>query len=182
VICTTTSKRVALTAVLIAVGAVGRIGIDSVAMLAPVPVYGLLIKIGLTETLTFISGYALGSISGFVTGSSIIVISDMATIPGAWTPFIAMIIGAIGVISGMIRRFVTEPTAKMMGVLAVLLTLMSESLQNAWVAVFYNLPFLTTMLAGLPTLVAALANNVVLFTAVAGRIIKVITDSSVNSN
>jgi len=140
-----------------------------------------MIKIGLTETLTFISGYALGSVTGFVTGSSIIVISDMALIAGVWTPFIALIIGTIGAIGGIVRRFVREPTFELLGISAVLLTLMSESLQNVWVAIFYNLPLYATMFAGLPTLIAALANNVVLFTAVAGRIIKVIKDSSVSS-
>lgn len=104
----------------------------------------------------------------------------MATFPGAWTPFIAVIIGAIGVIGGVVRRFVREPTVRMMGLFAVLLTVMSESLQNAWVAIFYNVPFSATMLMGLSTLVAALANNVVLFTALAGRIIRVIKGSSIN--
>jgi len=176
------SKLVALTAVLIAVGAVARIGIGSLTMFVPEPFYGVLIAIGLTETITFVSGFAFGSVTGFVTGSSIIVISDMATIPGAWTPFIAIIIGAIGVLGGMITRLVKQPTVRMMGICAVILTLMSESLQNLWVALFYNIPFAATMLTGLSTLVIALANNFILFTTVGLRIIRMIQGSSLYSN
>ena len=176
------SKLVALTAVLIAVGAVTRVGIGSLTMFVPEPFYGVLIAIGLTETITFVSGFAFGSVSGFVTGSSIIVISDMATIPGAWTPFIAIIIGAIGVVGGMITGLVKQPTARMMGICAVILTLMSESLQNLWVALFYNIPFSVTMLTGLSTLVIALANNFILFTTVGLRIIRIIQGSSLYSN
>jgi uncharacterized membrane protein len=102
------SKNVALIAALIAVGALTRILLENVIIFTPQPFYGLLIAVGLTETLTFISGFTLGPVAGFVTGASIIVISDMATVPGPWTPFIAVIIGIIGVIAGIARRFIFQ--------------------------------------------------------------------------
>ena len=176
------SKCIALTAVLIAVGAVARIGIGSLTMFIPEPFYGLLIAIGVTETITFISGFTLGPVAGFLTGASIIVISDMATIPGAWTPFIAIIIGLIGVIAGIVSRVAKEPTFRLMAISATLLTLMSEALQNAWVSLFYNIPLPITMLTGLGTLVVALTNNLILFTTVGSRLIRLILGSSANSN
>lgn len=142
------------------------------------PLFGILIKIGLTETLTFISGYVFGPVLGFVAGASIIVISDTATAPGAWTPFIAAIIGTIGVIAGIIRRIDSKPSFALMGVSAVVLTIISEALQNGWVAVFYNLPFLATMIAGLSSMIAALINNFILFTTIGLRVTKMILDSS----
>lgn len=177
----TCSKVIALTAILIALGAVTRIGIGSVVMIVPPPLYGVLIAVGLSETLTFISGFAFGSVAGFVTGCSIIIISDLATLPGPWTPFIAVIIGLIGIVAGILRRFTKEATFRMMGISAVSLTLMSETLQNAWVALAFNMPFWLTMFTGLPTLAAALVNNFVLFTTVGLRAISVISGASINS-
>lgn len=148
-------------------------------MMLPEPFFGIMIAVGLTETLTFISGFTLGVVPGFVTGCSIITISDIATLPGAWTPFIALIIGLIGVIAGVMRSVITTPTVGMMALSAMLLTLMSETLQNVWVALFYNVPVAVTMVIGLSTLIAALANNIILFTTVGLKIIPIISDSSV---
>ncbi|HYW00224.1 MAG TPA: hypothetical protein VE862_02070, partial [Candidatus Acidoferrum sp.] len=53
-------------------------------------------------------------------------------------------------------------------------TLMSEVLQNAWVAVFYNTPFIPTMITGIPSLVTALINNMVFFTLLTPKIIKLV--------
>jgi len=147
-------------------------------MMLPEPFFGIMIAVGLTETLTFISGFTLGVVPGFVTGCSIIIISDIATLPGAWTPFIALIIGLIGIIAGVMRSVVATPTVGMMALSALLLTLMSETLQNVWVALFYNVPVVATMVIGLSTLIAALANNIIMFTTVGLRIIPIISDSS----
>lgn len=142
------------------------------------PLFGILIKIGLTETLTFISGYSFGLVPGFVAGASIIVISDAATLPGAWTPFIAAIIGIIGMSAGIIRRIAPKPSFALMGTSAIILTILSEVLQNGWVAVFYNVPFPATMIAGLSSLITALINNFILFTTIGLKTTKMILDSS----
>ena len=178
----TCSRRIALTAVLIAVGAVARISIGNLTMFVPPLLYGWLIAVGLTETLTFVSGFTLGPVAGFVTGVSIIVISDIATIPGPWTPFIAVIIGMIGVFAGIIRRLNTQLDFRTMAAYSILLTLMSETLQNVASALLFNTPVIPTIIFGWPTLIVALANNFILFTTVGLRVIKMILGSASNGN
>jgi hypothetical protein len=170
------SRRVAQTAALIAVGAVVRASFSELAMLSPIPIYGTLIKIGLTETLTFILGYAISIATGFMGGASIIIISDLLVIPGAWTPFIAGIIGLVfGVGGGVVYRIVKgQPTIKVLALSAALLTLVSEFLQNAWVTLFFGIPLYVTLLQGIPTLATALVNNVVIFSTIGPRIISYI--------
>jgi hypothetical protein len=173
------SRRVAQTAVLIAVGAVVRASFSQLAMLSgPTPIYGILIKIGLTETLTFILGYAIGATAGLLGGASIIIISDLVVIPGAWTPFIAGIIGLVfGVGGGAVHRIVKGgPTIKVLASSVALLTLLSEFLQNAWVTLFFGVPLYVTLAQGIPTLATALINNVVLLSTIGPRIISYIMD------
>ena len=167
-----TSRQVTSTSTLIAVGAVVRIMAAEVAMVSPVPVFALLIKVGLSETLAFVCGFLYGPLMGFVTGASIIVISDVVVLPGAWTPFMAAIIGLLGILASLIRRFSDRPTIMMLGVSAAGLTLLSEFLKSSWVALFYNVPILVAMLTGLPSLIAALVNNEVLFITVGLKIIR----------
>ena len=178
----TCSKSVALTAALIAVGALARILIDNVIMFIPQPFYGWLIPVGLTETLTFIVGFTVGATAGFVTGASIIVISDIATIPGPWTPFIAIIIGVIGIFAGSARKFIKQPDFRIMALSSVLLTLMSETLQNVSIALLFNTPIVATILFGIPTLIVALASNFILFSTVGLSVIRMILTSSATSN
>ena len=142
------STQIAHVSTFIAIGAVARIGLDELALVTP-PLFGILIAVGLTETLTFIDGFVYGPTAGFVTGFLIILISDMFTQPGPWTPFIAAIIGLIGLVAGTMRRSDRIPTFRMLAVSAVLLTLMSELLQNAWVALFYSLPIAGVMTLGI---------------------------------
>ena len=108
---------------------------------------------------------------GFLTGALIITISDIFTIPGPWTPFIASIIGLLGFCAGLIRRYKSQPTFRLLALSSIGLTFLSESLQNIWVAVFYSIPMLGVLLAGIPSLVAALINNFALFTTVGLRTI-----------
>ena len=68
----------------------------------------------------------------------------------------------------------------MMGVSATALTLLSEFLQNAWVSVFYNVPLAVTMVTGLPSMTAALANNIVLFPTVGMKTIRFIQEHRLN--
>jgi hypothetical protein len=169
---TLNSKQIAFVSAFIAIGAVVRIGIDEVAMVSPEPVYGMAIKVGLSETLSFVSGLVFGPIAGFITGFSIMLLSDLAIAPGAWTPFIASIIGLLGICGGVLRRFQLKPTPKMMLASAVPLTLLSEFLQNAWVSLFFNTPIAATMLTGLTSLFVALANNMILFPTVGFKTIE----------
>ncbi len=174
------SREITLASAFIAVGAVARIGLDNVALVAPTPVFGVLIKVGLSETLTFITGFLYGPVAGFICGASIIGISDFFTYPGPWTPFIAAIIGLIGVGAGIIRRVTgkPEPGTRTLMASAIVLTLISETLQNMWVAVFYSTPIIASMVTGIPSLITALINNTVLFTLLAPRIIRVVQDRS----
>lgn len=167
------SKRVALVASLVAVGAVTRFGLGELAMITPLPFYGTVIKVGLTETLTFIIGFCYGAVAGFLGGAMIITISDLMVLPGPWTPFIAAIIGLVfGVGGGLIRRFTQlGPKATLLGVSAVVLTVASEMLQNLWVAVFYSIPFVATMISGIQSLITALVNNTILLIVIGPRII-----------
>ncbi|HUO41769.1 MAG TPA: hypothetical protein VMU35_02250 [Methylomirabilota bacterium] len=178
----TSSKRVALTAVLIAVGAVARISIGNITMFLPTLLYGYLIAVGLTETLTFITGFTLGPVAGFVSGLSIIVISDIATIPGPWTLPIGIIIGIIGVFAAVIRRLIKQLDFRVMVVSAILLTILSETLQNLTMVALFNTPIIGTLWLGMPTLVAALANNLILFPTVGLRVIRMILGSASNGN
>lgn len=189
------TRQLSTISLLSAVGAVLRVGFGWAAYAIPkVPLpfgfslYGIFIKIGLTETLAFVSGFAFGPVQGFLTGALIIIVSDIFSVygPGVWTPFIAAIIGLIGIFGGVFRRFKGNPTAIFLGVSAVVLTIMSELLQNIWFAwymwVFYmpGTPFLMVLVmslaGGVVSMVTALVNNVVLFTAVSPRIIKVLKE------
>ena len=162
----------------IAIGAIVRIGVDQVGDMVPSTAFAVTIKFGLSETLSFVAGFTYGPVVGFLTGFLIILLSDMASPYGAgvWTPFIASIIGLLGICAGIIRRVRPRPTLLIMTVSAVGLTLLSETLQNLWAAIFYGAPIISTMTLGLPSLVAAMANNVVLFPTVGIRAIKFVQE------
>jgi uncharacterized membrane protein len=149
-------------------------GLGQLALAAPIPLYGVLIKVGLTETLTFVGGFIFGPAPGFLTGALIIVTSDLLMIPGPWTPFIAAIIGIIGVGGGVIRRLVRNPSLLMFGFSAAALTVMSELLQNAWFALFFNIPIAVALAMAIPSTLTAVANNVVLLTTVGVKTIRLI--------
>ena len=145
-------------------------------MITPLPFYGIVIKVGLTETLAFIIGLAYGAIAGFVGGALIIIISDLMVLPGPWTPFIAAIIGLVfGVGAGVIRRFETgTPRVRVLGASAIILTIVSETLQNVWVTVFYSIPLAASLISGIPSLITALVNNSILLTVIGPRVIAAI--------
>jgi hypothetical protein len=189
------TKQLSTISLLSAVGAILRLGLGWAAYSMsniPLPfgfsLYGIFIKMGLTETLAFVSGYAFGPVQGFLTGAFIIIVSDIFSVygPGLWTPFIAVIIGLIGIFGGVFRRFKGNPTIMFLGVSAVVLTIMSELLQNIWFAwymwAFYmpETPFLIvlvmSLVGGVVSMVTALVNNVVLFIAISPRIIKVLKE------
>lgn len=151
-------------------------------MASPGPLFGILIKVGLTETLTFINGFVYGPAVGFVTGSLIIVISDLFILPGPWTPFIAAIIGLLGVCAGIIRRLLGNRLSfRLLAASAAALTLLSEFLQNAWVALFYNIPIAAAMTTGIPSLITALANNVILFTTLGMKVIRLLREAALKA-
>jgi uncharacterized membrane protein len=176
------SKQVALVSTFIAIGAVVRVGVDQVGDMVPGLAFAVVIKLGLSETLSFVVGFIYGPVVGFVTGFMIILLSDIASPfgAGAWTPFIASIIGLLGICAGVIRRVRSHPTLLMMTVSAVVLTLLSETLQNLWAALFYSLPIIPTMVAGFPSLVTAMANNVILFPTVGSKAIKFVQEHHIN--
>ena len=172
------SKQVALISTFIAIGAVVRIGVDQVGDMVPLTAFAVTIKFGLSETLSFVAGFTYGPVVGFVTGFFIIALSDIASPygAGAWTPFIASIIGLLGICAGIIRRVRPHPTLLMMTVSAVGLTLLSETLQNLWAAMFYGAPIIKTIALGYPSLVGAMANNVILFPTVGIKAIKFVQE------
>lgn len=169
------AKQVSLASAIIAVGAIARILLATLAEQSPVPVFGVLIKVGLTETLTIVFGLAYGAAQGFLAGFLIIVVSDLFVVPGPWTPFIGGIIGTLGLIAGILRKWLGEPTPMKLAVVAIPLTLVSEVLQNVYVAIFYGMPFLPAMVTGLPSLVTALINNVILLGALGPRLVRILS-------
>jgi hypothetical protein len=167
------AKHVSIVALSIATGAGLRAAIAIWGMSAPL--HWVVAKIGLTETLTFVNGLALGVSAGFMTGVGIIAVADLAMgWAGAWTPFIAVIIGLLGMIGGLLRRLIPTPSRRLMGLSAVCLTGVSELLQTLWFAWFFGVPFIGAFLMGLPSLVAALINNFILFTAIGPWLIEVL--------
>ena len=171
---TSRSREVCIASGLVAVGAVCRIALGQVALAAPTPVYGVLIKVGLTETLAFVSGFVFGPALGFVTGALIITISDMLMMPGPWTPFIAAIIGLVGAGGAVFRRVVGNPSVAVLGAYAAVLTVLSELLQNAWFALFFNIPIAAVLAMAVRSMVTAIANNVILLTTVGLKTIELI--------
>jgi len=172
------SRGVAVTSCIVTVGATARILLGELALASPIGLFGVMIKVGLTETLTIASGLAMGAVTGFVTGVLIIVVSDLFILPGAWTPFIASIIGLLGLIAGIGRRRFRIETPPAFALLAILLTIVSEFLQNLWVSVFYSVPISATVLAGLPSLFTALANNVILLSTAGARVVALIQQAA----
>jgi uncharacterized membrane protein len=172
------SKKVALVATLVAVGSVVRFGIGELAMISPTPFYGIVVKVGLSETLTFIMGIIYGPVVGFLGGLSIIVISDLPVQPGPWTPFIGGIIGGVfGTGGAILRRFArSRPNSLWFASSAAILTVISEFLQNWWVTLFYGIPLLASMISGIPSLITALVNNIILFTILVPRVISTIQE------
>jgi uncharacterized membrane protein len=179
-----TSRQVALISTFIAIGAVVRVGVDQVGDMVPVPIFSLVIKLGLSETLTFVSGFIYGPVAGFVTGFLIILLSDIASPfgAGAWTPFVAAIIGLLGIIAGSIRRVRQRPSVWFMTISAVGLTLLSEFLQNSYFALLSNIPIVVAMGEGFPSLLAAVANNAILFPTVGTQAINFIQDHHLNGS
>jgi uncharacterized membrane protein len=177
-----TSRQVALISTFIAIGAVVRIGVDQIGDMVPGTAFAVVIKLGLSETLSFVSGFVYGPIAGFVTGFLIIVLSDIGTPygAGAWTPFIASIIGLLGICGGFIRRMRPRPTVLLMTVSAIGLTLLSETLQNLYTSIAYNVPIALSMSQGLPSLVSALVNNIVFFPTVGIKAIEFIQEHHLN--
>jgi len=179
-------RQLAAISLLVATAASLRIGMNWVALAVTIPIYGVLVKIGLTETLTFVSGFVFGPVQGFITGLLIIIVSDMFTFAGLWTPFIAVIIGVLGLLGGLLRRFKANPSIVFLGFAAVALTMLSELLQNMWFAwymwAFYmpETPLVailgTVLVGGVKSAVTALINNVVLFMAIAPTIIKALQE------
>jgi len=165
------SRELAVITLFIASGAVTRIGFGWIALSAG-SLYGVLIKVGLTETLTFLSGFLFGPVQGFVTGALLIVVSDLYMMPGPWTPFIAAIIGLIGIGGGALHILKKNPSLVQLGMSAITLTLVSELLQNTWFAVFFGLPIEATLLMGVPSTATALVNNTILFTTVVPRVVR----------
>ena len=187
------TKQLSAISLLSAVGVVVRMGLGWVAYSLPaVPLpfgfslYGIFIKIGLTETLAFISGFAFGPVQGFMTGVLMIVVSDIFSMygPGLWTPFIAAIIGLLGICGGLFRRFSENPSIIFLSISAVILTIVSQLFQDIWFAwymwAFYmpETPFLivlaTSLLGGIASTVTALVNNVFFFVTVAPVTIKML--------
>jgi len=179
-------RQLAAISLLVATAASVRVGMNWTALAVTIPIYGVLVKIGLTETLTFVSGFVFGPVQGFITGLLIIVVSDLFTLAGLWTPFIAVIIGMLGLVGGLLRRFKANPSTVFLGATAVALTMISELLQNMWFAwymwAFYmpETPFGTilgtVLVGGVTSTVTALINNVVLLMAVAPTIIRALRE------
>jgi len=179
-------KQLSAISVLIATGAVVRVGLNWVAFAVPLPIYGILVKIGLSETLAFICGFVFGPVQGFINGVLTILVSDLFTWAGLWTPFIAAIIGLLGFAGGVLRRFKQNPSIIFLGVTAAILTAISQLLQDIWFAwymwAFYmpETPFLivlaTTFVEGISSMITAIVNNTILFMVVAPRIIKVLQE------
>ena len=170
------TTAVAAMSVLIALGAVARIGLGRIAIVAPTEAYGILIKIGLTETLAFICGFVFGPIQGFMTGALIIVISDLLMLPGPWTPCIGAIIGIFGIGGGMTRRLFGNPSRNMLVASSLTLTALSEFLQNLWFALFFGIPVVVAFTMAIPTAATALINNTILFTTVGSKTIKLMLE------
>jgi uncharacterized membrane protein len=171
------SREAALISALVAVGAASRIGLGRLALGLPTPAYGLLVKVGLTETLAFVSGFLFGPAMGFLSGAMIIVISDLFMMPGVWTPFIAAIIGIFGLGGSAVRRLGSEPSVLASSVFAVAFTVLSEFLQNAWFAWFFNIPITAVFLMGVPSAVTAIVNNAVLIPTLGRKVIRLIQNT-----
>lgn len=170
------TRTVAVVSALTAVGAAARIVLGRIALESPVTIYGVLIKIGLTETVAFVNGVAFGPIHGFVTGALVIVISDLFMMPGPWTPFIAGIIGVVGSCGGLLKILKWIPSRRAMIGSAILVTFVSEFLQNLWLTLSFGVPLAVAMVSGMNSLIAALVNNLVLFPTVGLRAIQMIRD------
>ena len=172
------TKQLSAISLIVALGAVVRVGVNWVAFTTPALPYGIIVKIGLCETLAFICGFVFGPVQGFVAGALVIIVSDMLTWAGPWTPIIAAIIGLLGVFGGLLCRIRENPSVIFFGVAAVALTLVSEMLQNLYTTWFYLvsgmpliLALITAFSGGIISMVTAIINNTVLFMTVAPRII-----------
>jgi uncharacterized membrane protein len=168
------AKQLAAVSMLAAAAAVVRVGLGAIALSLPTPLYGVLIKVSLCEVVAYACGFAFGMIPGFATGALAIVVSDVFMLPGPWTPFIAFIIGLVGLAGGVSRHVAKKPSITFLAGSAVALTAMSELLQTVWFALFFGIPLVAAFVTGIPTTIAALVNNTVLFTALTPRILRLL--------
>ncbi|UCE15421.1 MAG: ECF transporter S component [Candidatus Bathyarchaeota archaeon] len=174
-------KQLTTISLLVATAAAVRVGMNLVAFAIPILAYGVVVKIGLSETLAFTSGFVFGPVQGFITGVLIIIVSDLFTWAGLWTPIIAAIIGLLGICGGMLRRSKENSNGVFLGATAVLLTLISESLQNLYTTWFYlvsGMPLVvalgTAFSGGIISMITAIINNTVLFTTIVPRIVRIL--------
>ena len=59
--------------------------------------------------------------------------------------------------------------------------MLSEFLQNIWVALFYNIPIAAAMATGIPSLITALASNVILFTTLGMKVIRLLREAALKT-
>jgi len=179
-------KQLSAISLLVATAAAMRVEMNWVALAIAIPFYGVVVKIGLSESLAFTSGFVFGPIQGFITGTLIIIISDLFTWAGLWTPFVAIIIGMLGLLGGIFCRFRSNPSIIALGVVAIVLTLISELLQNIWFGWYmwsfympetpFQIVLAATLVDGLPSMVTAVISNTILFVIVMPRIIKLLRE------
>lgn len=179
-------RELSAISLLVATAAAVRVEMNWVALAIAVPAYGVVVKIGLSETLAFTCGFVFGPVQGFITGALIIITSDLLTLAGLWTPFIAMIIGLLGFFGGILRRFKPNPSTRVLGMVAIVSTLMSELLQNIWFGwymwSFYmagtplQIVLAAALIDGLPSMITAVIANTILFMTMMPQIIKLLRE------
>lgn len=90
----------------IAIGAVVRVGVDQVGDMVPGLAFAVVIKLGLSETLTSAAGFTYGLIVRFVTGFLITLLSLFYSVPIIPT----MLSGFQSLVTAMANNVILFPT------------------------------------------------------------------------
>lgn len=147
------TTRLVVLAVMIALSVAGRFVFSFLPHFKPV------------TAMVIITGLYLGYECGFISGAFTAVISNFIFGQGPWTPFQMFAWGLIGLISGLMAKFLVNkiiPLLIFSAVAGVLFSIMMDFYTTLWFDGVFNLSrFLANLLTALPVTITYAVSNVI---------------------
>lgn len=147
------TTRLVVLSVMIALSVAGRFVFSFLPHFKPV------------TAMVIITGIYLGYECGFISGAFTAVISNFIFGQGPWTPFQMFAWGLIGLISGLMAKFLVNkiiPLLIFSAVAGVLFSIMMDFYTTLWLDGVFNLSrFLANLLSALPVTITYAVSNVI---------------------